>query len=198
MPHANPTKCYFFTNSIDYLIHVNHPRLLELASRTSIDIRRVVQPTWLTEQHSFHCFTIVSRCSVFRIARIAAPLNQHLERDKPTSFTPLSGNELCDMKTLKTSFIFPPILNLFYSSEHMTLVTDECNVQTGCSLQQKHPDDKTKPVKFCSHPILTLKRWKAIGHNPTQMLRDCMGRRSLQAIRRTSSIYYPSVQTMMH
>lgn len=74
------------------------------------------------------------------------------------------------MEALKTVFIYPSILALPYSSGHMTSYSDACNVQIGYILQQKQPDDTTKPVGSCSRFLMDAekrydtaqRKWRAI------------------------------------
>lgn len=136
-----------FTHIFELLGHVIRSRRLYLVFHMTEAISELQSATRLTELRS-----LLNLCNVFQrlvanVALITASHSQHLKKDYPASFNPLDSNEHNAMETLKKGLISLPILALPYSFGHMTFDTDARNVQTGCGLLQKQPDDKTKPFR---------------------------------------------------
>lgn len=50
------------------------------------------------------------------------------------------------MESFKNALIFPPVIVLPNSIEHISLDTDACNVQASFVLLQEHPDTTTNPA----------------------------------------------------
>lgn len=125
-------RCQFFSETIDYLVHVIRPRRLEIASHLTDAIRELKEPKKLTELCSFLGFCNVCRRFVLNFARLAAPSNDKLRKDQPKTFGSLNEKERESMNSLKYALISPPVLALPNVAEHMTLDTDACNVQVGC------------------------------------------------------------------
>lgn len=55
------------------------------------------------------------------------------------------------MKTLKRTFISPPILLQPHFSESMKLKIDAINVQIGCVILQRFPGNANERIEYCSH-----------------------------------------------
>lgn len=63
------------------------------------------------------------------------------------------------IEVLKVALMTLSVLALPYSSGHLTLDTDACNVQVGCVLQQKRLDDTTKRFCYCSLSLTGSEQW---------------------------------------
>lgn len=62
------------------------------------------------------------------------------------------------MRTLKNALMVPNILAFPYPSEPIKLNTDACNVYRGCFVSQKHLDDVSKPIWYCSRSLTDPKK----------------------------------------
>lgn len=120
------------------------PKCLELSSYTTNVIRGLQLSTKLPKLRSFLGLCNFFRQLVTNFARIVAPPNQRLRKDQPATFPPLNSGELQAKETLKNVLIYPLILALLYAGGQMTLDTNACNIQIGCVLLQKQPDDTIK------------------------------------------------------
>ena len=96
-------KCTFFTKSINYLGHVVRPGKLAAAMDTCKAVEGFPEPRTITDVRSF-----LGLCNVFRrfvkdFARIAAPLNAMLKKDRPATFDDLTDDDF-NIDPLQTTF----------------------------------------------------------------------------------------------
>lgn len=162
-------KCSFFTTAVDYLGHKIRPGKLEVASRTCEAIRYAKPPTNQTEIRSFLGLCNVYRRFVKNFARIAAPLNKKLHKDKPKYFGPLDEEELQAFATLRNCLLSPPILALPKMGKPYIVETDACNEQVGCVLLQEQETAKDyRPIGYWSRTLTAAER------NYTTSERECL------------------------
>lgn len=126
----------FLSDTVDNLGHEIRLMRLELALHTTDASCGLQSRTTFTELRSFFGKSKVFQRLFSNYTLVAALLNQRFKKDKPTLYSPLDSNELHAMETIKNDLIFPPILVLSYSGEHMTSYINACNVQIGCVLPQ--------------------------------------------------------------
>ncbi|CAN8067637.1 unnamed protein product [Agarophyton chilense] len=151
-------KCQFFSGTVDYLGHVIRPGKLQVSTRTRDAIRAAKSPTNQTELRSF-----LGLCNVFRrfvksFARIAAPLNSKLEKNKPFNFETLTDTEHEAFEKLRQRLIRPPILAISRQDMPYVLDTDACDIQVGCVLLQKQPDGDLLPIGDWSRSLNKAER----------------------------------------
>lgn len=139
-------KYRLFTETMSYLGHVIHRRLLEIASRTTDAIGGFKEPADIPNFRSFLGLCHVFQKFVTNFARLVAPLNAKLWKDPPTAFGPLNENELKSVNLLKHVLISPSVTTLSYITGHIKLGTNVCDVQIGCKLLKHQLNSTTKPI----------------------------------------------------
>lgn len=127
-------KSQFLTEKINYLGHIIRFRGLEIASYTKNAINGLQPPANPTERHSFPRLCNAFKRFVQNFARMAAPLNAKLRKDRPKVFGPVYDEELKSMILLKDALISPPVLELLNSIGLIILDTEVCNIQGECVL----------------------------------------------------------------
>lgn len=109
-------KCSFCTSTIDYPGHDVRPRRLEID--TADTIRYLQQPRDITKLRSFIGLCNVFTRLVFRVVRMAVPLNRKLQKDHSKELGPLKKNGYMATTTFREILISPPILALPHAERH--------------------------------------------------------------------------------
>lgn len=122
-------KFRFHIETIEYLAYVIRSRCLDIASNTTDVIRGLQAPTNLTELRLFLALCNVFRKFVPNFARLAAPLNEKLQKDLPPTFGPLNDKETKSMNAPMEALILPSVLALPKFNGHITLERDTFTVQ---------------------------------------------------------------------
>lgn len=91
---VNLEKCNFFTGTITFLRHTIQQLCLEIATHITDAIKGLKPPTNITALSSLFELRNFFRPFYSNFARIAAPLNQKLNKERPTHFGAFSANEL--------------------------------------------------------------------------------------------------------
>lgn len=147
-------KCKFFTHTINYLGHVITQGAwnLLLAQRTT-SVYSSHRPT-SRSYNSYLAYASSSDGSCLALLESRLHFNPRLKNGQSAFFTPLYSDELLAMETLKNALIIQPIQAVSYSGGYVTLETDACNVQIGCSLLQDQPNGTTKPIGCWSRSLI--------------------------------------------
>lgn len=80
--------------------------------------------------------------------RIAALLNQKLQKGQRKDFVALRAEKASEMKELQNRLIPPPMLALLYKNGHLTIHSDACIVQIGCMLLQEQSNKTTQQILY--------------------------------------------------
>lgn len=151
---------------MNYVCHVICPRF-KLSSHTTVAICGLKPPTSLTKLRFFLGISNVLD-DLYPAFRKSRPRwTKYWKKPQPKTFTPISSEKLHAMITPKNTRISHPVLALTYSAGHMKLETDACNVQVGCVILQKHPNDTTNPTGYWSRSLTDTD----IRYNTTQLRR---------------------------
>lgn len=128
-------KGVFFTNCIDYCIHVIRPGRLGVSTLTIHAVRGHKNPTNLTEVRSFLRLRKVLRLLVPNLACVSVPLNEKLRKRKLGILERLPNEKITALKTLKPKFMEPPVLAFTRSQGNYTVHIEACYKQIGCMRQ---------------------------------------------------------------
>lgn len=161
-------KCKFITDTIDYLNHVIRQQRLETASNTTNAIRGLQLPTLLADLRPFFDLCNKFRRFVANFVRLAAALNNRLQKDQPATFGTLNDEEISALDALKNALALLPVLTLPNFTNHRTLDTEACAARVGCVLLQKKFDDTIRPLNYWSRTLYYAQRC----YNTTQ--KECL------------------------
>lgn len=133
----------FFTETNDYLHHLNRSRRQKITSITTNTMRGLRPPTNLTELRS-----LLGMCNVpihfdAKFACVVAHLERNFRNDQPSTFKNLSEKDLNYFIILKVELLKHPIvaLPLPNPTEHRAFDTDTFDVQVQCVLHQQQPNE---------------------------------------------------------
>lgn len=161
-------KCYFFTDTVDYLGHVIRPGKLEVASHTIDAIDGLNKPTTVTKLRLFLVFFNVFRRLVPNISIITSPLTNKLRKDEPATFDRIGKDKTEAFDSLKQRLMKLPVFGLPSLNGRYTTDTDASDKNIGCVLLQEQPEGTTQPIGYWSRTLTPSERAYGTTH------RECL------------------------
>lgn len=128
-------KCYFISETIDYLDHIIEPAAFYVTTKSTKAINALQYPTVFSELVPFLKLRNHSRPFVLNFAKLALPLNERLKKGEPLPFN-LDKREMNVVSVIKEMLITQQISALSRSNEQFAIDTDACVTQMKCVLLQ--------------------------------------------------------------
>lgn len=148
---ANPEKCEFHTNEVQFLGFVVSPQGIRMEEERVAAITTWKEPATVKELLVFLGFTGFYRRFICGYSKIAAPLTDLLKgrNGGPIQMDPRAR---LAFRTLRTAFAIAPILQHFDPALPICLETDASAFAIGAILSQLH-GDRWHPVAFLSRKL---------------------------------------------
>lgn len=117
----------FFTNVVDYLVHISRRGRLEDANNTAKSIHEPNTTATVTKSRSFLGLCYVFGRLVPSFKRISASLSSRLKKTQAKDLGPLHEDKLQDLDILQEKLISPWVLCLPTQNEYCILEKDACD-----------------------------------------------------------------------
>src|SRR5215471_4577753 len=148
--YANPKKCFFHTDTVEYLGYILSPSGLEMDPVKIQTIRDWPEPRKVKDIQSFLGFANFYRRFIYNFANLALPLVRLTWKNIPWLF-----DDDCrkSFKMLKEAFISTPVLTHWVPDTQIIVETDTSDYAIAAILSINTPDGEIHPVAFHSRSL---------------------------------------------
>ena len=154
-----PSKCHFFSQTVEYLGHLVTPReILPNPNRVSA-IKEFPAPKSVKEVRQFLGLGSYYRRFIRNFAEIAHPLHLLTQKDAIFQWSPECQKAF---QQLKDALVSPPVLAYPDFSKSFTLETDASIKGLGAVLSQLQDDNSLHPVAYASRSVSGAEKRYAI------------------------------------
>jgi hypothetical protein len=152
--YAKESKCEFFKDSISFLGHVISAEGISMEQDKVRAIQSWPAPTTVPGVRSFLGLAGYYRRFVKNFSRIASPLSELLNKDKPFDW---KDSQQKAFDALKLAVSTGPVLVLPDESKPYVVTTDASGFAIGATLAQDHGEG-LQPIAFISHKMLPAEK----------------------------------------
>ena len=145
--YAHGKKCFFHSDSVDYLRHFISPDGLKMDPDKVKVIQNWPEPQKVKDIQSFLGFANFYRCYVYNHSDIVVPLTWLTQKNVPWDF-----NDSCQLAflTLKQAFILALVLTHWRPDCLIVVETDASDYTLAAILSLQEPNGELHPVTFLS------------------------------------------------
>ena len=145
--YANPVKCFFHTDTVEYLGYILSPGGLTMDSAKVQVILDWPMPRKVKDVQSFLGFANFYRRFIYNYAELVLPLTRLTRKNIPWSFS-----EECQKSfdALKQAFTTTPVLTHWIPDTQVTVETDASDYAIAAILSITTPENEIHPVAFHS------------------------------------------------
>ena len=148
--YANPKKCTFHTDTVEYLGFLLSPEGLKMDQTKVVTIQAWPEPRNVRDIQSFLGFTNFYRQFINGYSEITQPLTNLCQKATPWCF---GDTEAAAFRRLKATFTTVPVLCHWAPDLPMTLETDALDHAIAGILSVTMPDQGICPVAFHSRSL---------------------------------------------
>ena len=145
-----PTKCEFAKKSVRFLGHIVSAKGIQPDPANTEKIRNFPVPKTVKNIQQFLGLVGYYRRFIQNFARIAAPLNELVKKDKDFKWT---STQQKAFEILRDKLLCPPILRYPMLDQPFILMTDASGIALGAILGQKHKDEKDHVIAYASRSL---------------------------------------------
>jgi hypothetical protein len=153
--YANPDKCEFFQDSVNFLGHVISAKGVAVQQHKVEAVAKWPAPQCVSDVRSFLGLTGYYHRFVAGFSKIAGPLSDLTRKDTPFVW---GSKEEAAFVQLKAALASAPVLVTPDNSKPYTLHTDASGYAVGATLSQENSSGVLQPVAFLSKKMNSAQR----------------------------------------